>query len=81
MMSTRTQAQQRAIDANPDLPADIAAAFADDLNEMADASGVPKFTKMLGIKDHADMDAEGFPPAAPGSIQEMCPHLRDPRFV
>lgn len=73
---TWTPAEQRAIDANPDLPADVAAAFADELNEMADASGVPRFADMLGIPR-----GEGFPEAEPGSIQEMFPHLRDPRYV
>lgn len=40
-MSDRTPAEQRAIANNPDLPEDVAAAFAEDLNELADASGEP----------------------------------------
>lgn len=76
MTQPRTPAEQRAIDNNPDLPEEVAIAFANDLNEMADASGVPKFSKMLGVPD-----GEGFPPAEPGSVQELFPHLRDPRYV
>jgi hypothetical protein len=75
-MKIWTSAEQRAIAANPDLPKSIAAAFADDLNEMADETGVASFSKMLGVPD-----GEGFPPAEPGSIQKICPHLRNPSYL
>jgi len=71
-----TPAEQKAIDANPDLPEDLAASFADTLNDMAAETGEPNFSKMLGVPD-----GEGFPPAKPGSMQELFPYLRDPRYV
>lgn len=68
-MSTKkiwTAAEQRAIENNPDLPEDVAAAFAEDLNDVADEIG--------DIGDDLS-------PAVPGSVGERFPHLRNPRFV
>lgn len=71
-----TQIEQEAIDANPDLPEEVAAAFASELKEISRASGEPNLARALGIPD-----GEGHPPAELGSIQELFPHLRDPRYV
>ena len=72
---TWTPVEQKAIDNNPGLPVEVAAAFAEDLNEIGAVTGV-SFSRSLGVPD-----GEGCPPAAQGSIQELCPHLRDSRFV
>lgn len=61
-----TEQEKRAIAENPDLPEEVAAAFAEELEQLE--SLTPETDPSL-------------PEAQPGSIQELFPHLRNPRYV
>ncbi len=75
MNNEYTELQLRAIARNTDLPEDVAVAFAEELEEIVEDAGIT-----LGEILTPQIDPSS-PPAKPGSIQEMFPYLRDPRYV